>query len=528
MLIKQEKDKWEWYIWLYDEISNLWETVSQEVLKLLKERNKIVLKLTKNQDIPFLKVNWTHNDIVSSLYLYDFFDLTNSIWIDELLNEIELWDFNNIKNFIESKIKLLRILIKENPEKALSLAEEFPQIIKIINSLLIKPWKDKDNLKWIQEFLEYLEDTLLYIMTLFDNNFSSVKWGKTLTLDLELETLKLLRNYAKKVCYKKTNTIEGINLLSEESVKIIWETSEKIEEIIEDPNEKEFQKMIWKILKTIAIIEKYEQIINIWWQITSKDKQKIKNLLNLIILYNNKITTSWINTGIDMQIIKSLFDMLVDRYNENWENAITDGLTWIWNKRYHDWYLEKIASNVSKNNRTCDKKVSNNSHYYFLIDIDNYKSFNDKYWHDIWDKVLQHFAKIVNNKIRKNDIFFRNWWDEFSIISDRIDRNQAEGIAKKIIETLEEEPYIDEKWVEYKMTVSIWISEFNEELCNQNSTWIEVFNAADIALYKMKDDWRNWYRFFDEEKNSTIFSFIIKKLLLIIKDTRLILKSKFQ
>jgi len=87
------------------------------------------------------------------------------------------------------------------------------------------------------------------------------------------------------------------------------------------------------------------------------------------------------------------------------EIALRDDLTGLYNRRFFDFILDKYKIE--------DKDIEKGL---IFIDLDNFKPINDKYGHDIGDKVLKEVANIIQNYIREIDYPFRFGGDEFVIL----------------------------------------------------------------------------------------------------------------
>jgi diguanylate cyclase (GGDEF)-like protein len=166
--------------------------------------------------------------------------------------------------------------------------------------------------------------------------------------------------------------------------------------------------------------------------------------------------------------------------------SITDSLTGLVNRAWIDAEIE----------RQIDKKNDTNTDFSILLmDIDFFKQVNDTYGHLIWDEVLIVLAEILKNNCRKSDIVCRWGWEEFMIIlpgTNIIDAaNKANEIRKIIEETLSSS--IDE--IEWKITVSIWVTQVegkeSPQVESEESSYKVLMKKADIALYWCKADWRN-------------------------------------
>jgi diguanylate cyclase (GGDEF)-like protein len=76
----------------------------------------------------------------------------------------------------------------------------------------------------------------------------------------------------------------------------------------------------------------------------------------------------------------------------------------------------------------------------FYIDLDNFKQINDTYGHEIGDKVLTIVAKIIRNQSREKDVVGRVGGDEFVVVGHFEFEYEAEGIAIRLQERLQDLP----------------------------------------------------------------------------------------
>lgn len=143
------------------------------------------------------------------------------------------------------------------------------------------------------------------------------------------------------------------------------------------------------------------------------------------------------------------------------ELAKTDYLTGILNRRA---FFEII------------NKLDLNDYAVLMLDIDHFKRINDTYGHDVGDKVLKEFAKIIKKNLRKDDIFARIGGEEFIIITKNIDKAHLLLFAEKLRKKVESMQIRD-----IYITVSIggYIFQFNEDIN-------VALKYADEALYEAK------------------------------------------
>jgi diguanylate cyclase (GGDEF)-like protein len=128
-----------------------------------------------------------------------------------------------------------------------------------------------------------------------------------------------------------------------------------------------------------------------------------------------------------------------------------------------------------------------------MMDIDKFKSINDKLGHDIGDEVIKEFAKRVSKTIRKNDMVARLGGDEFIVLLPSIRSSEnAIKIAENIKQTMQEPWNI--KGYELQVTTSMGIALAPPE----GATKYILLKTADQAMYEAKKDGRNTYKIWDD------------------------------
>lgn len=113
----------------------------------------------------------------------------------------------------------------------------------------------------------------------------------------------------------------------------------------------------------------------------------------------------------------------IDREKEIELKAITDPLTGIYNRRYFIQHLEQAFAKF---------KRLGTIYSLVIFDIDGFKKINDRYGHYIGDGVLQELAKIIKGSVRGYDIPARFGGDEFVLILDGTNKEDAVNVAKRI------------------------------------------------------------------------------------------------
>ncbi|WP_022668487.1 GGDEF domain-containing protein [Desulfospira joergensenii] len=175
--------------------------------------------------------------------------------------------------------------------------------------------------------------------------------------------------------------------------------------------------------------------------------------------------------------LKKELDQATRHSRELEKKVQQDQLTGAFNRRAYD---RKILEEMERFKRY------GTVYSLLLIDADRFKNINDRYGHAIGDRCLKEIIKRSLPLIRTNDMLARYGGEEFVVIMPETESEGARVAAEKIRKTIEkiEFLYKNEK---VSVTVSIGISQANPE--DQNH--LQVFERADIAVYKAKENGRN-------------------------------------
>lgn len=121
-----------------------------------------------------------------------------------------------------------------------------------------------------------------------------------------------------------------------------------------------------------------------------------------------------------------------------------------------------------------------------MVDVDHFKSINDRYGHAAGDKMLRHLTGIAQGTIRSGDYFSRYGGEEFCILLPSIDSEQALAVAERLRKRYEETPmrYGEES---IRSTISIGIADSR----HTGYSLTELLSSADKALYRAKQMGRN-------------------------------------
>ena len=123
-----------------------------------------------------------------------------------------------------------------------------------------------------------------------------------------------------------------------------------------------------------------------------------------------------------------------------------------------------------------------------MIDIDNFKNFNDTLGHPAGDKVLINIAKILKKTCRSSDIVARYGGEELVVVLPDTNKESAWGMSERLRQATEEFDFPGEEIQPNKnLTISLGLASFPEDAKIKG----ELISKADSALYQAKKAGKN-------------------------------------
>lgn len=120
-----------------------------------------------------------------------------------------------------------------------------------------------------------------------------------------------------------------------------------------------------------------------------------------------------------------------------------------------------------------------------LFDLDHFKSVNDRFGHDIGDKVLVRSAEAIGGSLRGTDVLARFGGEEFMALLPSADSEAARAVAERARLAVEALTFAGPREPE-RVTVSIGVATYRPD-----DSFEAVYRAADAALYMAKRAGRN-------------------------------------
>ena len=197
---------------------------------------------------------------------------------------------------------------------------------------------------------------------------------------------------------------------------------------------------------------------------SEEDQQRLKSKVPFIQTYANEAAPVLESKRL-MQILK--------------ESSLKDAMTGLYNRRFLDEYVEKLAPQVLRQKTILGV---------LMVDMDYFKMVNDTYGHDIGDLVLKELAKILKGNLRDADLVVRYGGEEFIILlSNLTDEEHAMDVAEKLRFKVAEKTMNIGGGKTLQKTVSIGVALFPSD---SESIW-QTIKFADVALYEAKKTGRN-------------------------------------
>ena len=188
-----------------------------------------------------------------------------------------------------------------------------------------------------------------------------------------------------------------------------------------------------------------------------------------------------LDNGWSLAIASEITDLRIgerelrQRSDKATREAQTDSLTGISNRRYMMMALDRLL----------EKPADTPRDSVCLIDIDHFKSINDRHGHEVGDAVLVDFSRRMRNAVRPSDTFGRIGGEEFMLIFPGLGHVEAERVLARILSQIRDRAYVGRD-VEVFYTVSAGLVERR-----RSDDARGIYGRADQALYEAKQAGRN-------------------------------------
>ena len=167
-------------------------------------------------------------------------------------------------------------------------------------------------------------------------------------------------------------------------------------------------------------------------------------------------------------------------YEKTQQLAITDGLTGLYNYRH---FYETLENELQRSKRY------QLSFSLIILDIDNFKAYNDRHGHLAGDNLLMELAQLMSRMARTPDTLARYGGEEFTIILPETDTEQARSLAQRLLDDVKKHRFAiqDGKQTIGRLTISLGVATYPHHAHSAKA----LVDAADMAMLQAKRAGKN-------------------------------------
>jgi diguanylate cyclase (GGDEF)-like protein len=180
-----------------------------------------------------------------------------------------------------------------------------------------------------------------------------------------------------------------------------------------------------------------------------------------------------------LRSIGHLIELAIQNRNTMENLVFIDPLTGVYNRGF---YERQLSLEIERAHRT------NRKFGLLVLDIDDFKTINDRYGHPAGDQVLRAVGQELHNKMRKIDLLFRYGGEEFVVLLPGAEQEETERTGERLRRIVDEMRFQGEALPDdLQITISVGAAVFPEHSRTQSG----IFKAADEALYRAKRQGKN-------------------------------------
>ncbi|NPU84087.1 MAG: GGDEF domain-containing protein [Syntrophaceae bacterium] len=191
--------------------------------------------------------------------------------------------------------------------------------------------------------------------------------------------------------------------------------------------------------------------------------------------WNGKPATLYLVTDINER--KQAEERLKASEERYRELSLVDELTQLYNARH---FYQQLQSEIDRVNRYCEPLTL------LLLDLDNFKAFNDTYGHVNGDAVLSRFGQVMKRCLRQTDSAFRYGGEEFTVLLPMTTAKDGAIMAERIRMEFNKERFSPNSHKDICMTASIGVAQY--KIDEDMKSFIQ---RADQLMYLAKKNGKN-------------------------------------
>jgi diguanylate cyclase (GGDEF)-like protein len=158
--------------------------------------------------------------------------------------------------------------------------------------------------------------------------------------------------------------------------------------------------------------------------------------------------------------------------------SVTDDLTGLYNSRYLDQVLRRESKRASRSGRPLSL---------LFIDLDGFKSVNDKHGHLCGSRALVEAASVIRRCARETDVPARFGGDEFALVLPDTGSEGAVAVAERLRERIAAHAFLANEGLTISLTASVGVATLPDVAASAEG----LIKAADTAMYRVKDRGKN-------------------------------------
>jgi two-component system cell cycle response regulator len=163
--------------------------------------------------------------------------------------------------------------------------------------------------------------------------------------------------------------------------------------------------------------------------------------------------------------------------------GLTDSLTGVNNRRFFD---QRLDEEVARARRSREPMAC------LFLDVDHFKGVNDRYGHQVGDRVLRKVANLIREQLRSTDVLGRYGGEEFAALLVNAPQAAALEIAERIRAAIEAQRFPLAEDGSLAATISIGVASLDTTAENETGRLAAALvERADQALYQAKSEGRN-------------------------------------
>lgn len=158
--------------------------------------------------------------------------------------------------------------------------------------------------------------------------------------------------------------------------------------------------------------------------------------------------------------------------------SVTDDLTHLYNSRYLNQVLRRETKRASR---------SNHPLFLLFLDLDGFKSINDRHGHLSGSRALVEATGVIHGSARETDAVARFGGDEFALVLPDTGGEGAYAVGERIRERIAEHRFLAAEGLDLHLTVSVGVATLPDAATSAE----DLMRAADAAMYQVKERGKN-------------------------------------